>query len=148
MRAPARVVLLAIVVALACGCGRKPDPLLAPASGVVRLGGKPLESALVRFMPAERGIAAEWISEGTTDMEGRYTLACVRGPGAVVGKHRVTVSEGGVPGELRDDQGKVGAWLSSLSGRSIPDRYGTAATSPLEVTVGPEGAGLDLDLDR
>lgn len=148
MRAPAGLVVAAIVVSAAFGCGRKPDPVLAPASGVVRLGGKPLPSALVRFMPAERGIGAEWISEGTTDAEGRYTLACVRGPGAVVGKHRVTVSEGGVPEELRDDQGKVGAWLSGLSGRPIPDRYGTAATSPLEVTVGPEGAGLDLDLDR
>ena len=139
------IVLFAVVIG---GCARKPDPVLVPASGVVTLDGKPLAHGLVRFSPTERGISAAWISEGTTDDEGRYELVAPMGPGAVAGTHRVTVSEGGVPDEIRDDQGKVAAWLGKLAGRPLPGRYGTIATSPLEVTVGPSGAGVDLDLAR
>lgn len=139
------IVLLAVVIG---GCARKPDPVLVPASGVVTLDGKPLAHGLVRFSPTERGISAAWISEGTTDDEGRYELVAPMGPGAVAGTHRVTVSEGGVPDEIRDDQGKVAAWLGKLAGRPLPGRYGTIATSPLEVAVGPSGAGVDLDLAR
>ena len=139
------IVLFAVVIG---GCARKPDPVLVPASGVVTLDGKPLAHGLVRFSPTERGISAAWISEGTTDDEGRYELVAPMGPGAVAGTHRVTVSEGGVPDEIRDDQGKVAAWLGKLAGRPLPGRYGTIATSPLEVAVGPSGAGVDLDLAR
>ena len=139
------IVLFAVVIG---GCARKPDPVLVPASGVVTLDGKPLAHGLVRFSPTERGISAAWISEATTDDLGRYELVSPMGPGAVVGTHRVTVSEGGVPDEIRDDQGKVAAWLGKLAGRPLPGRYGTIATSPLEVTVGPSGAGVDLDLAR
>ena len=53
-----------------------------------------------------------------------------------------------MPDEIRDDQGKVAAWLGKLAGRPLPGRYGTIATSPLEVAVGPSGAGVDLDLAR
>ena len=139
-------ILLAAV--LVGGCARKPDPVLVPASGVVTLDGKPLGHVLVRFSPTERGISAAWISEGTTDNEGRYELLSPMGPGAVTGTHRVTVSEGGVPEEIRDDQGKVAAWLGKLAGRPLPGRYGTIATSPLEVAVGPSVGTLDLVLAR
>jgi len=146
-RVPGLTAILLVAV-LVGGCARKPDPVLVPASGVVTLDGKPLGHVLVRFSPAERGLSAAWISEGTTDNEGRYELGSPMGPGAVTGTHRVTVSEGGVPDEIRDDQGKVAAWLGKLAGRPLPGRYGTIATSPLEVTVGPSGAGVDLDLAR
>jgi len=139
-------ILLAAV--LVGGCARKPDPVLVPASGVVTLDGKPLAHVLVRFTPTERGLSAAWISEGTTDDLGRYELVSPMGPGAVVGTHRVTVSEGGVPDEIRDDQGKVAAWLGKLVGRPLPGRYGTIATSPLEVAVGPSVGTLDLVLAR
>jgi hypothetical protein len=142
---PMAIILVAVAIG---GCARKPDPVLVPASGVVTLDGKPLAHGLVRFSPTERGISAAWISEGTTDDLGRYELVSPMGPGAVAGTHRVTVSEGGVPDEIRDDQGKVAAWLGKLAGRPLPGRYGTIATSPLEVTVGPSGAGVDLDLAR
>ena len=89
------IVLLAVVIG---GCARKPDPVLVPASGVVTLDGKPLAHGLVRFSPTERGISAAWISEGTTDDEGRYELVAPMGPGAVAGTHRVTVSGGGSAG--------------------------------------------------
>ena len=146
-RVPGLTAILLVAV-LVGGCARKPDPVLVPASGVVTLDGKPLAHVLVRFSPTERGISAAWISEGTTDNEGRYELVSPMGPGAAVGTHQVTVSEGGVPDEIRDDQGKVAAWLGKLAGRPLPGRYGTIATSPLEVAVGPSVGTLDLVLAR
>lgn len=146
-RGPRLTAIMLVAVAIG-GCARKPDPSLVPASGVVTLDGRPLAHVLVRFTPAERGISAAWISEGTTDGEGRYELVSPMGPGAVAGAHRVTVSEGGVPDEIRDDQGKVAAWLGKLDGRPLPGRYGTIATSPLEVAVEPTGAAIDLSLSR
>ena len=146
-RVPGLTAILLVAV-LVGGCARKPDPVLVPASGVVTLDGKPLGHVLVRFSPTERGISAAWISEGTTDNEGRYELVSPMGPGAVVGTHRVTVSEGGVPDEIRDDQGKVAAWLGKLAERPLPGRYGTIATSPLEVAVGTSDGTLDLVLAR
>lgn len=139
-------ILLALT--LLGGCGWKRDPVLAPASGTVTNAGKPLAHVLVRFMPAERGIPPEWLSEATTDDTGRFVLVTSRGPGAVVGKHRVTVSEGAVPDEIRDDQARVSEWLRSLAGRPIPDRFGTSATSPLEATVEEGGSSIDFDLSR
>lgn len=139
---------MVLVIVSFAGCWNRPDPALAPARGVVRIGGKPLSQALVRLTPATPGISSEWISEATTDDSGTFDLATSKGPGAVVGRHRVTVSEGAVPGEVRDDQARVAAWLRGLSERPIPERYGTLATSPLEATVGEEGATLELELVR
>ena len=140
--------LVLLILAVAVGCTRRPDPVLAPVTGIVSLDGMPLEHVLVRFLPAERGISADWISEATTDEKGRYELTSPRGPGAVVGRHRVTVSEGGVPDEIRDDQGKVAAWLGKLKGRPVPQRYGTTATSPLEIDVEAGGSEKTLELKR
>lgn len=143
--------LVPVAALLACvtvGCARRPDPVLAPVAGSVTRDGKPLANVLVRFAPAARGIPAEWISEGTTDAAGRYALECAKGAGAVVGKHLVTVSEGSVPDDIRDDQGKVAAWLGKLSGRPLPERYATAATSPLEADVAEGGGDHDFDLAR
>lgn len=137
-----------VVLTLLGGCGWKRDPVLAPASGTVTNAGRPLAHVLVRFLPAERGIAPDWISEATTDAMGRFTLATSRGPGAVVGKHLVTVSEGPVPDDLREDQARVTDWLRALEGRPLPDRFGTSATSPLEATVNEGGSSIDFDLSR
>jgi len=137
-----------LALTLLGGCGWKRDPVLAPASGTVTHAGKPLAHVLVRFMPAERGIAPEWISEGTTDQMGRFVLVSARGPGAVVGKHRVTVSEGPVPDDIREDQARVTDWLRTLDGRPLPERFGTSATSPLEATVDEGGSSIDFELSR
>ena len=136
------------MVAAWVGCARKPDPSLAPTSGTVTLGGKPLPGVLVRFTPSERGINAEWISEDIADDAGRFELTSPRGSGAVVGRHRVTVSEGTVPDDVREDQAKVAAWMAKLSGRPLPEIYGTTATSPLEATVEASGSVITIELNR
>ncbi len=72
------------------GCGTKG---FAPVSGTVTLDGKPLANASVNFQPvdsAKSGLG----SSSKTDANGRYRLRVVMDDkaGAVVGKHRVSIS--------------------------------------------------------
>lgn len=65
------------------------SPKLVPVEGRIRLDGKPLAGATVKFT-TENGD----VSTGTTDDDGNYTLAYSDGrPGAVVGKHVVRISK-------------------------------------------------------
>ena len=81
------------VLLFATGCG---GVKAVPVSGTVTVDGKPLKDIAVNFTP----IAAEGAegpgSSGVTDAEGRYSLRTIgdrRVRGAVVGKHRVVLSE-------------------------------------------------------
>jgi hypothetical protein len=74
-----------------CGSGLK----LAPVSGTVTVDGKPAASIAVNFTPLP-GQAAGPGSSAVTDAQGRFVLRTIgdkRHTGAVVGKHRVTLTE-------------------------------------------------------
>lgn len=73
---------------LAAGCGGN----VSPVSGRVTLDGNPLPNASVIFQPT--GSDAGSGSYGKTDADGRYTLRLVSNDkaGAVVGKHRVSIT--------------------------------------------------------
>ena len=68
-----------------CGGGRP----TAPASGVVKMNGKPLANAAVTFQPIGGGMA----STGITDASGRYNLTFLytEDEGAIVATHRVII---------------------------------------------------------
>lgn len=88
-----------VVMAGLSGCGEAaPEiPELAPATGVVTKGGKPLADAIVTFWP-EKGAS----SVGNTDAEGRFELKYLgTTPGAVIGKHIVKISK--MTGEAGDE---------------------------------------------
>lgn len=76
----------------ALGCGNK----IAPVSGQITVDGKPMAGVSVSFQPiAESSSNPGPGSTGKTDELGRYVLQVVGKeprPGAVVGKHRVSVS--------------------------------------------------------
>jgi hypothetical protein len=81
---------LAALFALGCGSGKR-----APVSGTVTLNGAPLAGATVTFQPiAPKGsIQAGDSSLGKTDESGKFTLRTTKGRnGALVGKHRVSIS--------------------------------------------------------
>ncbi len=95
-----RAVRLAVGVLLGllafAGCTPRSSAIV-PVSGVVTLDGQPLVGAMVNFQPitdkstaAQAGIG----SYGKTDDQGRYTLRLIDPdqPGALVGKHTVTVT--------------------------------------------------------
>jgi hypothetical protein len=62
--------------------------------GRVLLDGKPLRSILVTFLPDTEADTFGPISAAVTDEDGHYQLVCEdhsRRPGAVIGRHRVTL---------------------------------------------------------
>ena len=143
---------LVLGIATAIGCGKPAPPPRVPVSGIVRIEGQPVPSAVVTFYPAFEGFGGELIAEGVTDGSGRYTLAGPIGAGACVGKHRVTVADAPTPEDAREQsveaQRRMQAFLKTLTNRPIGTAFGTLATTPLEVEVRVEGGQYDLELTR
>jgi hypothetical protein len=106
---------------LAVGCARTTaGPKLVRVSGKVFYRNRPVQGALVAFVPntAAPGVEA---AQGYTGEDGAFTLKCPnRGPGAVPGEYKVTVS---FPG----DAGKV------------PPQYGSLEKTPFQKVEVPEG---------
>lgn len=150
-------ILATAMVVRSCLSGANP-PRTVPVAGTLRYRGSPVADADVAFIAA----GAPRYGIARTDAEGRFTLGTFNpGDGAVVGVHRVTVSTTrGLPppppgvGELdtKEKFDAYKAWLAACeeaerAGKSgVPTRYRTQDTTPLEVTVGPEGGTFDLEL--
>jgi hypothetical protein len=129
--------------AVLAGCSSQSDGL-APVQGIVTYQGKPLENALVVFIPETPNLLP---ASDLTDGSGRYELMTkVPGDGASIGKHRVTVTARGPektsPGQeigLPEIKVEAGPLL-------IPARYSNPDSSGLTAEVKPEGAALDFEL--
>jgi hypothetical protein len=145
-------VLVGLSSLIATGCWKRSPPPVVPVSGTVTIEGKPLPSALVTFYPTFEGFGGEIIAEGVSDGQGRYTLTCALGNGACIGRHKVTVANAPMPEDARDQtaaaHAKMRAFQQSLTNRPIGTRFGTLATTPLEVDVQADGGSYDLKLSR
>ncbi|MCS6865324.1 MAG: hypothetical protein RMJ56_00715 [Gemmataceae bacterium] len=74
------------------GCTTSPQ--LAEVEGTVTLDGKPIEGVRVEFMPDPEAGHSGPNSTGVTDAQGRFQLRCENQQnGAVIGKHRVTLTD-------------------------------------------------------
>src|SRR5262249_58215412 len=93
MRSRACLLALLLVPLLVPGCR---GPSMAPVKGRVTCGGKPVAEATITFSPAARFEGDREPGKpatGFTDQEGNYVLSTFRPyDGALVGKHRVTIS--------------------------------------------------------
>jgi hypothetical protein len=89
----------AFFVASLAGCSRKPS--VVPVSGQVLVDGQPLANVAVNFGPLTGGLDGAYAAYGKTDATGRYILKLVddNRPGAMIGKHRVTLNESAPGGE-------------------------------------------------
>jgi hypothetical protein len=141
--------ILAATLLFAVGCSDS-NPKRAPVSGTVTMDGKPLPYAWVNFQPMASGdnINPGRTAAGATDAQGRYQLNVdPQNPGAVVAKHRVSISrqyaedlvedpsEGGVPADM-PRLGKV---------KDIPARYNAKSELTFEVpSGGTDKANFDL----
>lgn len=131
------ILLPLIVLVLGCDGG----PKLAPVSGKVTLNGQPLAEAWLDFQPIATGddINPGAGSVGTTDKDGRYTLKTVHGKtGAVVGKHRVSITLKDPTGGNADAdpaRGKRGF-------KQLPVRYNFQSELTVDV---PAGGRSDVD---
>jgi hypothetical protein len=146
-RKPFLTAMVALVLCWMTGCGGGDEVQTVSVSGIVTLDGKPLEGALVRFEPTEGSPTAEgWSdSSGLTDAQGKFTLETGGGQsGAIVGKHRVTITT--VDPDFEIDVSTETQEIPKGKGREkLPSRYNTK--TELSFTVPPEGssaANFDL----
>jgi hypothetical protein len=135
--------ILALALLPALGCSA---PKYAPVSGKVTLNGRPLAGAHVVFnrIPPEGSIESGLSAVGTTDRNGEFTLR-VRSnqAGALVGKHRVSISlmraEAGDTGDAR------AAPRREAPRNVIPARYNDKTELTFEVHAGgTDQANFDL----
>jgi hypothetical protein len=138
--------LAGLLVALAAaGCG-KAKPATAPVTGRVLLDGKPVAGAAVMFEPVEGGVPAR----GGTGADGGFTLSTFgRDDGALVGRHRVSVSKFVTEGVAANELGLEAApGPPGLQPKAaLPARYAAPKTSGLEATVEPGGTKVEFALD-
>lgn len=120
--------LVAVCVATpACGPHRTPT---VAATGEVWFAGKPVEGAMVTFLPSGGRPAY-----GDTDASGRFTIRTwTAADGAIEGEHVVCVTK-----QVPDSQAKPGDAFIGVK-NLLPERYAAAATSPLRATVTRSGA--------
>jgi len=144
-----------IVSGLIAGCGGVSDaPPLAPVSGTVTMGGKPVADATVGFHLDGEG--APRAGTGTTDENGKFRITTFNtNDGAIVGTHVVTVAKiQADPAEAGDME--IGgdaygaAMMAAAKGTAptqiFPKKYATKDTSPLKATV-TEAGNDDVQLD-
>ncbi len=142
---------LAFVVFAAVGCDA--GPKLAPVSGKVTLDGKPLAGATVSYYPiTDKPRELAPLSSGKTNAKGEYSLETVLKiqPGAVVGRHRVSVTMlaevplvAGGPDEGDAPAKVIGPGAPTTVKDKVPPKY-QGENSELTMEI-PPGGKADAD---
>jgi hypothetical protein len=145
--------ILCAVVALGMVAGCNSRLPVGEVEGVIKLGDKPLPHVRVQFLPdPEKGTHGP-ISSAATDEHGRFKLVCADGrDGAIVGWHRVVITDMGVrlfktprEGRLEDDTKKE---KQKPQPNRVPDKFTTAAHTPLSREVKAEKQEMTIELTR
>lgn len=133
------------------GCSR--GPALHAITGVVRHKGQPLAGATVGFSGRHPETGRPVLAVGTTDEQGRFTLATRFSPrssphGVVAGEHRVTV-EKMVPPKNMPQEEYARRTAAGESIQLVPlfdTKYFSGDTTPLSAEV-REGGPLEFAFD-
>lgn len=126
------------------GCGGGDSFELATVTGKVTMDGKPLAGVTVTFQPitvATKNPGAG--SFGKTDEQGQFTLELITTgeAGAVVGKHRVSIT---TPEPEGDEESDLNVFVDP-----IPARYNADSTLTLEVSSdGTDEADFKLTSEK
>lgn len=142
--------VFSLIGIVAIGCGSD-GPELGTVTGQVTMNGKALPNALVTFVPEAGGRAAT----GTTDASGNYTLIFLDRDGALLGKHRVSVTtlqqeiaveevSSDNPDYLKQSLGTGSANAKATPKEAIPERYNTKTELIQEVKSGSNVLNLEL----
>ena len=128
-------------VLTANGCGL-PGETFLPVSGQVTVGGTPLKTGTVTFLPdAPKGNTTQHHPVGTINAEGRYELHTVGRKGAPPGWYKVVVHA--------DENQQTGRSAAPLPPRwTTHARYTTPGTTPPRVEVVEAGGQYDLKLTK
>lgn len=140
--------ILMTMMLVGCGSGDNKPPTVR-VSGVVTIGGKPVEGVEVHFE------SDKFSSFGKTDAEGKYRLV----QGATVGENRVYLSKmtgGPTNGATQDgiDEYQLQMMAEANGGKvapnvpvqTIPAEYSDKSKSKLTYTV-PSGGATDANFD-
>jgi hypothetical protein len=123
-------------IALVSGCGKAGmGRATFPVTGVVTMGGKPVEGALVQFTPAagEAGFAG---AQTQTDAEGAFDVSVMleggkeSQRGLPAGEYRVSVTKMEYAGAAAIDRPPKNV---------LPAKYQSAESTPLTATVTADG---------
>jgi len=155
MRTTIRWLTLALAAAvLAAGCSG--GPKLTPVTGKVTMNGRPLKNVKVAFHPDPDQKATGPSSTAITDADGNFTLVCAdRGnePGAVVGHHRVILTDldtyGDVfvgRGDYRTEDPKGPKEVPKFP--RFPGAYSDLSNTPFKLEVKPGMEPVTLDVKR
>lgn len=126
-------------LALLAGCRHHVE--LGQVSGTVRAAGQPISNAVVTFVPERTGEVKLPLSQAQTDAQGNYQLrTSQQEPGAVIGKHRVTVEDLAILAAPRSSDGTV---LRRPAQRFAPG-YSDPLRTPLLFEVKPGTQQIDL----
>lgn len=140
-----KLFLFAVALLPLVGCGGESSVKTVDVSGEVKLDGKPLPGAEVKF------VSDKHVGVGTTDASGGFTLK----NGAAPGENKITVSkitdpkynpEEGMDAEMLRMEGQAQG-LRTAKGESLPLRYSVLGQSNLTFDVpadGTEEATLEL----
>ena len=145
---------LALLAGLVVGCEAEepappPAPALVPVHGTITVDGKPLDKAVVAFLPTFSGQGTH--SVGETNRDGRYELSTLGQPGAGVGEYRVVVSFiVGPDGKVADLASRSGEYVPPEldNGKElVPSRYSDFSKTELRATIRRAGPPLDFALE-
>ena len=121
-----------------CGCSGSSSNF-GTVEGTVTLDGKPLSGVSVMFYPE----SGDRSSTGETDENGKYSLRHTRKiDGAVIGKHRVTISTN----DLADIYEDGGAEVTTKKRKTLPRKYTDQNQSGLSGTVESGNNTIDFPL--
>ncbi len=153
---------LCVLALFATGCSGSGLPKTYKVAGTVKLDGKPVEGALVTFLPAE----GQKVAVGSTDTDGKYTLSTF-GPadGAQPGGFKVTIVKFSAPptgaapplppgvlagGDITESyeppKPKDGAAPKDPNKNLLPAKFASETTSGLIATVA-ENNNNNFDFD-
>jgi hypothetical protein len=124
------IAMLGLILSVS-GCGKAS---LYPVHGRVLYQGKPVEKAMVTFIPVQAPADGKKVSaNGETDAEGNFTLSTrVPGDGAPAGEYRVTVFW---PGPLPGTDPKTNKEAAFSGPDRLQGRYADFQKTTLKATV-------------
>ena len=135
----ATVCLFAVSQLVGCAPAK---PEIVPLTVIVKTAkGQPINNVQVKFVPQIEGLDGNAIAVGVTDDQGscQPMLRGSEDPGCYACLHKIEVSEGPLPDDIRaaytSDGGASGkAFQQSLKHRPIPKDYTRLNTTPLSYT--------------
>jgi hypothetical protein len=134
------------------GCSARPD--LSAVTGTVTMNGQPLKNVKVAFQPdPDKGTRGAG-STGVTDDAGAFTLTFDGGrPGALVGHHRVVLTDLDVYGNVFVGRGNYrtegpGGPKETPRVSRVPEAYTNLARTPVLVEVKPGMGAVTIEVRK